>query len=696
LQADGGEEFREGALMFVRVDNSNKYVVKPKGSAPAAGPRSARRPVALRAIGAAAFVIAVSASSGAWAQNCGALTPTGVIVPGGDWKSAFGAGIAGASAAAATISATNTAFLTHSAAFVSAPPNAPPDSQGGGVWARVVGGDETIKSNGPTSYNFVAPGVLTNSGSTTCNSSFKQNFFGVQAGTDVSKLNINGWNIHLGTTIGYLESRGDIEEGATPFAGAFDTDTKAPFIGTYAAATYGGFFAEGLLRFNYYETNLNSPSVNIYNQKLDAHGISLSGSAGYHYAIPNSDWFIEPSAGAVWSRTKVDPLQLAGAGTVAFPGHFQGTVQIDDIESFIGRAGLRVGTTFVSGNMLWQPFAAASIWHEFEGGWSANYTSCSNCLFLGAVPSQLTASMSGSGIGTYGVYSLGIAGQVVNTGWLGYARIDFEDGSDIRGWTASGGLRYQFTPEAPHHLIAKAPVPAVRPVVWNGFYIGGFGGVTSGGKADVNFDPAPATANTLAFAGASGDPQLAGLLGGGDVGYNYQMGQWVLGLEGDIAWTNTRGSKACGTFSAALALPTNALFNMTCHDQLSWLATTTARVGYAWDRALYYVKAGGAFTHEEFSVTCNLGGGLNVAGPQSCYDPKGTLVNSISASSDRFGWTAGFGVEFALTDSWSAKAETDYIAFGNKSYSSPDGTTFSTKLDVWETKVGVNYRFASM
>jgi opacity protein-like surface antigen len=650
-------------------------------------------------LSAAVFALAATASTGAWAQNCGALPNNGAITfPGGDAKNMFGAGIAAASAAAATISATNLAFLTHSTAFVSAPPNAPPDSQGGGVWARAVGGHEKITSSGTASYNVPSPpSPVAGSGSTSCFSTYSQNFAGVQLGSDVSRLNIGGWNIHLGTTIGYLASRGNIEEGATPVGSSFDSSTKSPFVGTYAAATYGGFFAEALLRFNYYEINLNSPGVNVYDQKLDAHGISLSGSVGYHYNFPNSNWFVEPSLGAVWSRTSIDPLQLAGAGAAGT--NFQGTAQIDDITSTIGRAGLRVGTTVVSNNVVLQPFVAASIWHEFKGGWNATYSSCPNCFFVGGTPSVLNASMDGSGVGTYGVYSIGLAGQIVNTGWLGYARFDYESGSDLKGWTASAGLRYQFTPVPPAPAFAKAPAPIVKPVVWTGFYLGGFGGVTSAGKTDVDFDPAAATVNTLAFGGASADPQLAGVLGGIDLGYNYQTGRWVLGVEGDVAWTNTRGSKGCGSMTATLDPilgsfgPANALFNSTCHDELSWLATATARVGYTWDRALYYVKGGGAWTHEEFSVTCNLGPINGAISGQSCFTPQGVLFNSASVSDNRFGWTGGFGVEFALTDHWSAKAETDYLSFGSKGLTLADGTALSTKLHVWETKVGVNYRF---
>ena len=85
------------------------------------------------------------------------------------------------------------------------------------------------------------------------------------------------------------------------------------------------------------------------------------------------------------------------------------------------------------------------------------------------------------------------------------------------------------------------------------------------------------------------------------------MGAWVWGLETDFAWTNAKGSKVCGTMAAPIAPPTNALFNSTCHDKLDWLMTATGRLGYAWGRALYYAKAGAAWTHENFSVTCNLG-----------------------------------------------------------------------------------------
>jgi outer membrane autotransporter protein len=673
-------------------------------TASGSGACTARNWLAYKAFAAGVLIFTGFASSSAQAQNCTAVTDPLLKSIGinFDQLNLFGGAISGASAIAATITGANTAFLTHSSAFVSAPASPPPDSQGGGVWIRGVGGESTTKSSEAISTNVVVPDLgLSGPSSGNCNSTFKQNFAGVQFGTDISRLNIGGWNIHLGATAGYLGTTGDIKEGATPNppGGPFNTQTQAPFAGTYAAATYGGFFIDALLRYNFYETSLDGPSVGLFHQKIDGHGISIGGSAGYHWVVPNSNWFIEPSAGIVWSRVKVDPLQLTGAASVQ-TGAFLGSAQINDIINTVGRVGVRVGTSFDYGNMILQPFASVNVYHDFSGDWSANYTSCPGCLTFLNSPAQLTALINGTGVGTYGTYSLGAAGQIKNTGWLGYLRVDYTNGNNIEGWTGSGGIRYQFTPEPPRPaLITKAPVKAAPgpvnfPVNWTGFYVGGVGGGAFGGHADATFAPAPSPDTTIlnSFPGATFSSRLAGVLGGGEIGYNYQMGSWVLGLEGDFVWTNARSSKACGNMVADV--PLNALFDSTCHNELDWLATVTGRIGYSWGRALYYVKAGAAWTHEEFSVTCN-------AGPLNpffgfCVSPAASLLNTISASDNRAGWTAGFGAEFALTNNWSAKAETNYLRFGTRGLTLSDGTFVNSKLNFWESKIGVNYRFTPM
>jgi opacity protein-like surface antigen len=191
----------------------------------------------------------------------------------------------------------------------------------------------------------------------------------------------------------------------------------------------------------------------------------------------------------------------------------------------------------------------------------------------------------------------------------------------------------------------------------------------------------------LEFPGlGSAGPQAAGALGGGTFGYNYQIGQWVLGVEGDAGWTNTKGSVAC-------AGPVNAhqigLFAVDCAGQSDFIATAAARLGYAWGRALYYAKAGGAWTHETFTVTCTQPQGA----PIPCTNPAGGNLTQISVADDRAGWTVGYGVEFAFTPNWSAKGEFNYIDFGNKSLTVQDGTILNAGMRVSEGKIGVNYRF---
>ena len=165
------------------------------------------------------------------------------------------------------------------------------------------------------------------------------------------------------------------------------------------------------------------------------------------------------------SRLKVDPFNYVTAGTQGATT-FSGTLQTQDIKSDIGRAGLRVGTTINAGNVIWQPFAAVSVWHEFGPSSTATYATCSDraggpgCAFLGNEPLAISATTTTSTFGTFGQYSLGFASQVAGTGWLSFARVDYRNGPNLQGLSGTGGLRYQFTPEA----IAKRGCPPRGPL----------------------------------------------------------------------------------------------------------------------------------------------------------------------------------------------------------------------------------------
>jgi opacity protein-like surface antigen len=662
--------------------------------------------------GAVTIALGLLGSSAAMAQNCGNLNLTGPI-PFVGTLGPIGSGLSGGLAISAAVSAANTAFLTQSTAFVSSPGNAKPNSEGAGMWIRGVGGDLTLNSN--TSINAavsvpnipgsgVAPGTST--GSTTCNTKFHESFGGFQLGYDIAKLNVGGWNLTLGTTAGFLETSGNIVNGNV-FGGAFNSTTQAPFVGTYAAAILGSFFIEGKIQADYFQTTLDSPTATIFNQKVDAHGFTAALSAGYNWEIPNSTWFIEPSAGVIWSRESPDQLNMVNPVTNNGPffqaGTFPGATQVNTIESVIGRVGVRVGTSVELDNIALSPFAAVSVWHDFGSNLTANYSSCPFCFFVTnpavriPVPSVLSAQLSTNNIGTYGQYSLGVSGQIKNTGWLGFARVDYREGPEMHGLSATGGIRYQFTPiETASAFPTKAKALVDHAVNWTGWYAGLIGGTTEYGRSSMEF-PGISTAQM----------RPSGWLGGGTLGYNYQAGKWVYGLEGDIAGTNTNGSSPCaplqdGNFPILASVPT-PLFETTCHDKLNWIATAAARLGYAWTpRSLLYVKAGGAFAGETASVTCNLGPLNGHQAFQNCYNPSvppvlanpfTDLINSPSVGTTRVGWTVGFGTEFALTDRWSIKGEFDWLDFGTKSLTLSDGTFLNSTLRIAEGKIGVNYKF---
>lgn len=656
----------------------------------------------------AAFAVLLSGATGAVAQG---VPPQTAVTPNCTFNSTAtpfnginnlntiaAPAAAVASSLASAIGNINTIFLgQQGSAFVSAPSNPGPNQPGGGVWGRAIGGEVNVKSTSASSGLAVVPAVpAANTAITTnCVNNQHSTFVGAQVGADIARLNFSGWNIHLGTTAGYLSTR-----SSDNFAGT-RTNFDVPFWGTYLVATYGRFFADVLVRQEYYNIDFSAPGYGYNNQPIGARGVSVTASAGYNFALANN-WFIEPSAGFVWSKTKVDNFNSVGTPGILVSG----TNSINDIESQIGRLSVRVGTTVTSGNMIFQPFATASVFHEFAGTVNSSFSTFPNSLFFNppvGPPASFTQTSSTSRVGTYGQYSLGVAGQLANTGWLGYVRVDYRNGDNIDGWTGNAGIRYQFTPE----MIAaamprKAPVKALSPVVtgvnWTGFYVGGFAGVDYG-TTDMRFvgDPGNAGAKTWAV----------GAIGGLQAGYNYQINQWVLGVEGDIGAANIKGGRACGTATGlsifGTPLPGPAGFTpafLTCQDRMDWIATATARVGYSYERTLYYVKGGAAFTEDKLSVGCIIDPAQNgvpipLGASRRCANQAGVTTNGFSSSSSRVGWTIGYGVEFALTLNWSAKAEYDYIDFGRKTSLMSDGTTFiSDHPTQSQVKIGVNYRFS--
>jgi hypothetical protein len=349
-----------------------------------------------------------------------------------------------------TINTVNTAFLTNTASFVSAPNGASANQQTGGVWGRTVAGYVDTKATSTSEFS-LAPATT---GTGTCVGTVHEEYVGSQFGFDLGKVNLdsNGANFHFGITGGYFNSKSKDQAAQirtddftilyTLPNGTLSVDSQVPFVGLYAVLTQGGFFADTQLRFDFYKNSLTDASNALAAQTLDARGVSVTGNLGYNIKLP-SDWFIEPSVGVVWSHVSVDDFTSAG---VYAPRKLNllpplllgvGTVQFDDIESLLGRASLRVGTTVTNGNYIWQPFATASVLREFAGKVGAK-SEITGGDFAG------TLNLTNDRVGTYGQFGLGTGVVFGNSGWLGYGRVDYKTGENIEGVNVNVGLRHQW------------------------------------------------------------------------------------------------------------------------------------------------------------------------------------------------------------------------------------------------------------
>jgi outer membrane immunogenic protein len=230
--------------------------------------------------------------------------------------------------------------------------------------------------------------------------------------------------------------------------------------------------------------------------------------------------------------------------------------------------------------------------------------------------------------------------------------------------------------DLPARMPTKAPVAAPLAYNWSGFY---FGGHVGGGWVDT--DSTIVTNFGAAFPpGTVNNQSASGVIAGGQLGVNWQLGQWVLGVEGDYSWSGIDGDNS----HASVITPGTVSHT---HSEINWLATATARVGYAWDNWLFYVKGGGAWADfDSNSYTTNAGG---------------TTISTLVGGETRSGWTVGAGLEWSLLQNWSAKLEYNYLDFGTDretrlfTSGANAGSTVLRDVDthIHVVKVGLNYRF---
>ena len=199
----------------------------------------------------------------------------------------------------------------------------------------------------------------------------------------------------------------------------------------------------------------------------------------------------------------------------------------------------------------------------------------------------------------------------------------------------------------------KAPAMVAAIYDWSGFYIGINGG---GGSSHATWD--------FVGVGREGSHDATGGTVGGQIGYRWQSGQWVFGVEGQGNWADFSGDN------------TSALFATRNRTKIDAFGLITGQVGYAWNNVLIYVKGGAAVVSNKYEISSTAGALL------------------ASTSDTRWGGTVGAGLEYGFAPNWSVGVEYNHIFLSDKdvTFAGFAGTE-RIRQDVDMGLVRLNYKF---
>jgi outer membrane immunogenic protein len=205
--------------------------------------------------------------------------------------------------------------------------------------------------------------------------------------------------------------------------------------------------------------------------------------------------------------------------------------------------------------------------------------------------------------------------------------------------------------------VRPAPAPMATVFSWTGFYAGINGG-WGWARSRWNLQPAGLT---------EGSHDADGGTVGGQIGYNWQFGSWVFGLEAQGNWADFRGSNVSLVFPA-----------VTNRTQIDAFGLFTGKLGYAWDTFMLYAKGGAAVASVDYRYFTTLTG-----------------VTGGTADDTRWGATVGAGLEWAFAPNWSAGVEYNHLFLGRDdvTFAPLPNVTDRVRLDVDVITARLNYRF---
>jgi outer membrane immunogenic protein len=247
-------------------------------------------------------------------------------------------------------------------------------------------------------------------------------------------------------------------------------------------------------------------------------------------------------------------------------------------------------------------------------------------------------------------------------------------------------------------LAVKAPVYKARPLVaptWAGWYIGGNAGWVGSANdtlTNTGTDTDGGGLGSVLAAGAipaSVNSKLSGFIGGGQIGYNWQIGTWVLGLEGDFDGIGAKTSTTAAFPGGNGFVPLSTAFNR----EADWLSTVRGRLGFTVTPAFLLYGTGGLAvgqTKVGSAFICPV-----------CAPPSATEASTANViSNTSAGWTVGAGAEWMFAPQWSVKAEYLYVDLGTNSstityaYGANTSTLTSSVRDTYNVvRGGINFHF---
>jgi outer membrane immunogenic protein len=219
----------------------------------------------------------------------------------------------------------------------------------------------------------------------------------------------------------------------------------------------------------------------------------------------------------------------------------------------------------------------------------------------------------------------------------------------------AGGLAAASGAQAADLPIKAAPMYAPPPVNWSGWYIG-----ANAGGIWEQAQNTPASQTYLQSVTTSG----SGFIGGGQIGFNWQNGNAVYGIEADISGTTAKGFA-------------DIPYGVTATNKIEWLSTVRGRMGLAVGNAMAYATAGVAF------------GGVN-----NTYNIHGNSFDSSSQRHTRVGWVVGGGIEHMWSRNWTWGLEGLFVDLGHSDVTCQCGektTRFSNQAIIGRLKL--NYKW---